>query len=81
VLYSFAGGSAGAAPVTDLVSDAKGVLYGTTENGGPSVLGAMFSLTPPVVAGESWTARVLYFFAGGSDGTTPPPACSLVTAV
>jgi len=62
VLYSFAGGSDGAAPLAGLIS-VKGTLYGTTQAGGTG--GTMFSLT------TSGTERVVYTFKGGSDGADP----------
>ena len=38
VLYSFTGGSDGENPVSTLIFDGVGNLYGTTEYGGPSEL-------------------------------------------
>jgi uncharacterized repeat protein (TIGR03803 family) len=46
-----------------------GVLYGTTEGGGTSNNGTVFSLTPPGSPGASWTETALYSFAGApNDG-------------
>jgi uncharacterized repeat protein (TIGR03803 family) len=44
VLYSFTGGADGAYPVTGLIRDAAGNLYGTTSRGGASAYGAVFKL-------------------------------------
>jgi uncharacterized repeat protein (TIGR03803 family) len=70
VVHSFAG-SDGFEPVGSLISDASGALYGVTNRGGISDLGTVFKLTPPSVAGGSWTEQVLYTFTGGTDGAVP----------
>jgi len=44
--YSFAGGSYGANPVAGVVIGPSDVLYGTTQKGGSSNDGTVFSLTP-----------------------------------
>jgi hypothetical protein len=31
----------------------------------------VFSLTPPVFTGGTWSERILYNFVGGSDGAAP----------
>jgi hypothetical protein len=46
-----------------------GVLYGTTNVGGTSNNGTVFSLTPPASAGGAWTETVLHSFDGSpNDG-------------
>jgi uncharacterized repeat protein (TIGR03803 family) len=65
VLYSFKGGSDGANPYVGVIRDAAGNLYGTTANGGASGLGTVFKLT------KTGNEKVLYSFAGGSDGCYP----------
>jgi uncharacterized repeat protein (TIGR03803 family) len=60
-LYSFTGLGDGASP-SSLVIGGGGVLYGTTESGGSSNAGTVFSMTPPSSAGGSWTQTVLYNF-------------------
>ena len=67
VLYSFANSPDGANPTSILVSDANGILYGTTFFGGANACGcgAVFKLT----AGDR--EEVLYSFTGGSDGANP----------
>lgn len=69
VLHSFTGGSDGAIPEAGLI-DVNGTLYGTSSEGGSSGCngagcGTVFSLT------TSGSVKVLYAFAGGSDGTSP----------
>jgi uncharacterized repeat protein (TIGR03803 family) len=73
VLYSFAGGSDGANPVTGLAMDNTGNLYGTTAYGGSSGSfyshGTVFELASNGSGG--YTESVLYNFTGGSDGSLP----------
>jgi uncharacterized repeat protein (TIGR03803 family) len=55
VLYSFRGfrgGRDGSHPHAGLIADAKGVLYGTTAEGGDNNNGTVFALSPPA-AGET----------------------------
>jgi uncharacterized repeat protein (TIGR03803 family) len=70
ILYSFAGGSDGAHPLASPVIGRGGVLYGTTNTGGPANSGTVFSLRPPAPPGGSWTETVLHAFSG-SDGALP----------
>ena len=70
-IYNFTGGSDGGNPSGRLVTDAGGVLYGVTSEGGANNLGTVFSLTPPASPGGSWTETVLYSFTGGADGWHP----------
>jgi uncharacterized repeat protein (TIGR03803 family) len=72
VLYSFTGGTEGAAPIGGLVMDSSGNLYGTTIMGGdlscfaPYGCGTVFELS------ISGNLAVLYSFTGGSsDGASP----------
>jgi uncharacterized repeat protein (TIGR03803 family) len=74
VLYAFPGeggnGVNGANPTAGVVSDAKGNLYGVTQDGGASGYGVVFEVSP---AGEE---TVLHTFAGPpNDGAAPfnPP--------
>ena len=75
ILYSFGsgsnGGSDGANPQAGVVIGTGGVLYGTTESGGPSNDGTVYSLAPPSSPGGAWTETILHSFAGGSHGATP----------
>ncbi|MGA7078008.1 MAG: choice-of-anchor tandem repeat GloVer-containing protein [Terriglobales bacterium] len=65
VLYSFLGAPDGANPIAGVILDAKGNLYGTTDNGGTSGLGTVFKLAPD---GDE---TVLYSFAGHAEGANP----------
>lgn len=69
VLYHFEGGSGAGYPQGNLAMDADGVLYGVTRNGSTSA-GAVYSLTPPAIAGGAWTETVLWNF-DFSDGAIP----------
>lgn len=68
VLYSFKGGTDGASPISSLVSDAAGNLYGTTSDGGAASCscGVIFKVTPGTDG--KWTESVAYRFPG-----TPQP--------
>ncbi|MGA8763481.1 MAG: choice-of-anchor tandem repeat GloVer-containing protein [Candidatus Sulfotelmatobacter sp.] len=75
-LYTFQGGSDGAAPVANLVFDGNGNLFGTTTAGGGGSCsqgcGTVFELSPNGSGG--WTKTGLYQFQGGSDGSDPNAA-------
>jgi uncharacterized repeat protein (TIGR03803 family) len=66
VLHSFGSGSDGSHPQAHLLN-MKGMLYGTTLGGGSSACkcGAVFSIS------TGGAEKVLYSFAGGSDGMNP----------
>ncbi len=68
VIYAFSGPD-GSNPMTSLVFDNTGNLYGTTMFGGTYGHGIVFELTPN--SNESWTERVLHHFTGGTDGAWP----------
>jgi uncharacterized repeat protein (TIGR03803 family) len=69
VLYRFAGGSDGNAPVAGLVFDAAGNLYGTTLHGGVGNLGTVFELSPGT---GGWTKTTLHRFTDkNGDGALP----------
>jgi len=68
VLYAFSGEADGGEPVSPVMFDSQGNLYGTAQNGGAHNYGVVFKLTP---TGKTWTETVLYSFAGGSDGENP----------
>jgi uncharacterized repeat protein (TIGR03803 family) len=73
VLHSFKGGKDGFQPLSALVADAAGNLYGATlQGGGPGCFhgcGTVFELTPSAKGG--WTEKILYSFKGGDDGRAP----------
>jgi uncharacterized repeat protein (TIGR03803 family) len=69
VLHSFSGGTDGEYPYAGLI-DIKGTLYGTTWSGGTGCgasggCGTVFSIS------TSGVEKVIYSFAGGSDGSFP----------
>jgi len=71
VLHSFnANGKDGFYPVTSLILDAAGNLYGVAIDGGTYGNGAVFELTPK--AGGGWTEKVAFSFeASGMGGQGP----------
>jgi hypothetical protein len=74
VLYTFTGDLDGGNPSAGLVFVSKGNLYGTAEGGGAHTMGVAFELSPPANGSLPWTEKVLYSFAGGSDGQSPNSA-------
>ncbi len=63
VLYSFKGGSDGSSPISTLVMDKSGNLYGTTSDGGTScACGVIFKLAHN--SNGTWTETVPYRFPG-----------------
>ncbi len=69
VLYTFTGDSDGSQPLSGLVFDAAGNLYGTTGSGGAFGYGTVFELSPS--SGGFWTEQALYNFSNSADGATP----------
>jgi uncharacterized repeat protein (TIGR03803 family) len=65
VLHSFTGGGDGGVPEANVIRDAAGNLYGTTEGGG-DCCGVVFKLNP-----DTGEETVLYAFTGGTDGGLP----------
>jgi uncharacterized repeat protein (TIGR03803 family) len=77
ILHNFEGAD-GCTPESDLVFDAKGALYGSTEAGGANFSaanenagdGAVFKLSPPQNGATAWTESVLHSFKE-TDGEAP----------
>jgi uncharacterized repeat protein (TIGR03803 family) len=65
LLYNF---EWGAFPVSPLVMDSKGNIFGTTQGGGTNGWGRIFELTPN---GNNWSYNELYDFTGQNDGGKP----------
>jgi uncharacterized repeat protein (TIGR03803 family) len=65
VIYSFRNGSDGNSPISNLVFDTVGNLYGTTSEGGLGS-GTIFKLSPSGVA--QWIESVVHAFQGAPDG-------------
>jgi uncharacterized repeat protein (TIGR03803 family) len=71
-IYDFPSPQDGSTPYSNLVSDASGNLFGTTESGGtaPCECGTVFELSP-TSTGE-WKEKILYSFTGtNGDGYGP----------
>jgi uncharacterized repeat protein (TIGR03803 family) len=74
ILYEFTGHKDGGNPLSGLIFDQAGNLYGTTVEGGDLSgcngvgCGVVFKLTPK---GGNWIESVLHSFAGGKDGAQP----------
>jgi uncharacterized repeat protein (TIGR03803 family) len=76
VLYAFQSGTDGFGPLSSLLFDGAGNLYGTTLEGGGIGCGGIgcgtvFELSPPTAPGGSWTETVIYRFQGERDGAAP----------
>jgi uncharacterized repeat protein (TIGR03803 family) len=65
VLYSFKGGTDGASPISGLIFDKAGNLYGTTLYGGVDESGTVFELSP---SPDGWTEQVIYTSQGTQYG-------------
>jgi uncharacterized repeat protein (TIGR03803 family) len=74
VVYAFRGGHDGSEPVSNLVVDASGNLYGTTFQGGSLGGGIAFALVPH---GSSYAETVLRDFGTRSRGSEPVAALLL----
>lgn len=72
VLYSFTGSDGLGAPLTSLVRDSAGNLYGTVAVGGASQYGAVYEIS------ESGTATIIYSFKGPDTGDGQGPAASVI---
>src|SRR5258708_15925562 len=85
-LDSFSRGTDGGSPITGLVADSAGNLYGVAQSGGQTTgncsnsqgCGVVFELSPDGTGG--WTETVLYTFTGRTDGAFPGSTLLLDTA-
>ena len=68
VIWDFSAPGDGAYPLSDLVIDGAGNIYGTTSDGGAYGNGAVFELTNN---SGTWSEKLLYSFEGGSNGLQP----------
>jgi uncharacterized repeat protein (TIGR03803 family) len=75
ILYSFQNGNDSAQPLSSLIADKSGDLFGTTSGLGglpcPEPCGNVFELSPPSEKDGAWKFSVLYDFTGGKDGGIP----------
>jgi len=62
-------GKLGSTPVTPVVFDSKGNLYGATKLGGTNGVGVVYELSPS--SSGKWTLTVLHNFGGSGDGAYP----------
>jgi uncharacterized repeat protein (TIGR03803 family) len=67
-LHTFGKGD-GQTPSGQLVFDAAGNLYGTTQRGGLHGAGSVYELSPQ--SDGSWTERIIHNFGSGTDGSDP----------
>lgn len=67
-LYDFTGQADGNYPVSGVILDPSGNLYGTASQGGGFQFGNVFQLAN---SGSSWTENTLYSFQGQQDGQFP----------
>src|SRR5450755_816204 len=68
ILHSFSNNNQGEFPVTGLIVDAAGNLYGTTSSGGAYGQGTVFELSPKA---GGWTQKIIHNFGNGNDGQSP----------
>ena len=85
VLYNFAGGADGAKPISGLILDATGDLYGTTYSGGfvtgeCGITGCGIVYELSANADGTWSKRNLYNFQGGFDGAFPEGTLAIDTS-
>jgi uncharacterized repeat protein (TIGR03803 family) len=72
VLHAFTASDDGSGPYGGLIADAAGNLYGTTASGGSDGCGGIdFGCGTLFRVSASGKEKVLYAFAGGSDGAYP----------
>jgi uncharacterized repeat protein (TIGR03803 family) len=79
VLHTFPADPTDGVGPGELVMGPKGLLYGTTVEGGGTHnsacgevgCGTLFQLKPPATVGGAWTEVVLHRFTGASDGSRP----------
>jgi uncharacterized repeat protein (TIGR03803 family) len=73
ILYSFTNGSDGGNPLTNLVMDSSGAIYGATEDGGALGCGTFYQLVPPAGGSGEWTENTLQDLACASNGYSAGP--------
>jgi len=73
IIYSFLGTSDGSVPVSNLVMDSAGAIYGTSAGAGTFNCGTLYQLVPPS-GGGAWTENTLYNFPCNGGAETGPMA-------
>jgi uncharacterized repeat protein (TIGR03803 family) len=71
VLHSFTGGADGSGPISNLVLDPAGNLYGTTSEGGGQGCGCGTIFKLARGQDGQWTESIAHAFAGSPDGGFP----------
>lgn len=66
VIYNFTGGSDGGIPVSGVIFDSAGNLYGTTSEGGSDFSGTVYELSPTQ---SGWSETTLYMFGKYGSGS------------
>jgi uncharacterized repeat protein (TIGR03803 family) len=69
MIYFFQDGDDGAVPISLLVIDPTGNLYGMTQTGGSGGCGTVYKLSP--ASGGGWSKHTLHQFTGSPDGCVP----------
>jgi hypothetical protein len=76
ILYKFGRphntGPDGTVPNGNVVMDAAGNIYGTTQDGGNYGYGTVWELSPPSRPGRAWKEQILYSFGTASDDGHDP---------
>lgn len=75
-IHYFGQGTDGKNPNSNLLADAQGNLYGTTNAGGTGGVGTVYELAPNGSGG--YTETVLHSFVTGIDGTYPEQAALVI---
>ncbi|MGA2021523.1 MAG: choice-of-anchor tandem repeat GloVer-containing protein [Candidatus Sulfotelmatobacter sp.] len=68
MIYFFKNGNDGAVPISLLIIDPAGNLYGMTQTGGSGGCGTVYELSP---TGGGWNKKTLHQFTGSPDGCVP----------
>lgn len=68
IIYKFTGGADGKYPMSGVITDNNGNLFGTTSDGGLYGYGTVFKLA---YVNGNWVESVLYAFQDGEDGGHP----------
>jgi hypothetical protein len=68
VLHVFDAPDDGFQPQSGVRMNGAGALFGTTEFGGSSGAGIVYTLQPPAAGQTTWTETIIHSFSGGLDG-------------
>lgn len=72
-LYRFTNAAGGSFPISGLIKDRTGSLYGTTLYGGTGIgaMGTVYRLDPPASSAGGWKRTTIYTFRGDAEGSRP----------